>query len=140
MQFRPMRPFGATVRPTASKIAGPDYALPSPRPVYVDEAIHAWRGRMWCHMFSEDLEVLHAIAARIGLRRDWFQKPPKASWPHYDLTAEKRFHAIQLGALVADRYRTLEVAWTLQGRMTPEREARLAELRSRRQPAANSSD
>src|ERR1700746_2991202 len=26
-------------------------------PVWVDDAIHSWRGRLWCHMFSEDIDA-----------------------------------------------------------------------------------
>lgn len=74
--------------------------------VYVDAAIHQWRGRRWCHLFSEDLDALHDFAQRIGMQRRWFQKPPKASWPHYDITASKRRIALDLGAVEADRWTT----------------------------------
>lgn len=59
-----------------------------------------------CHLMVEpdehgqlDLEALHAFAASIGLQRSWFQAPPKASWPHYDLTASKRTLALRMGAV-----------------------------------------
>ena len=98
--------------------------------VYVDEAIHPWRGRLWAHLFSTDLDELHAFAGRLGLSRGWFQLPPKASWPHYDVVEGRRFQALRLGAVAADRYTTLEVAWTLQGALTPERIGRLAARRA----------
>lgn len=42
--------------------------------------------------------VLHAFAARIGLKRRWFQN--RGSYPHYDLTSEgKRILAIDHGAM-----------------------------------------
>jgi len=75
--------------------------------VYVDDAVHPWRGRLWAHLFSSDLDELHAFAARLGLSRSWFQRPPKASWPHYDVTDAKRAEAIGRGALPADRCTTL---------------------------------
>ena len=78
--------------------------------VYVDDAIHSWRGRIWCHLFSEDLDELHEFARRLGLKRHWFQEPPKASWCHYDITESKRREAIRLGATPVDFWRTLEVA------------------------------
>lgn len=99
--------------------------------VYVDDAIHPWRGKLWCHLFSDDLDELRAFAARLGLRRSWFQQPPAASWPHYDTVAARRQQALRMGALSADRYTLAEVAWRLQGRLTPEREANLALLRAR---------
>lgn len=50
-----------------------------------------------CHLMTDDgdLEALHAFAARLGLRRSWFQP---LSTPHYDLTASKRALALELGA------------------------------------------
>lgn len=75
--------------------------------VYVDAAIHPWRGRMWCHLFSLDLGALHAFAAGLGLQRRWFQQPPKASWPHYDITAAKRLLAIRRGAVEVSRVDTM---------------------------------
>lgn len=81
--------------------------------IYVDAAIHPWRGRFWCHLFTdiEDLEELHRFARRLGLKRHWFQEPPKASWRHYDITREKRFQAVKLGAVECDHWKTLEVAY-----------------------------
>jgi hypothetical protein len=74
--------------------------------VYVDRAVNAWRGKLWCHLFSADIEELHTFARRLGLLRAWHQEPPNASWPHYDVTAVRRVTAVRLGALEADR-RTL---------------------------------
>jgi len=65
--------------------------------VYVDEAIWPWRGRKWAHLMAEDLDELHAFAARVGLKRSWFQGHTK--YPHYDLVAWRRQRAIQLGAV-----------------------------------------
>jgi hypothetical protein len=51
-----------------------------------------------CHLTTDGaLDELHAFAARLGLRRAWFQPHPSA--PHYDLTAGRRAHAIELGAV-----------------------------------------
>jgi len=77
--------------------------------VYVDAAVHAWRGRMWCHLFSPDIDELHAFARRLGLQRTWFQDPtamPKVSWPHYDTVDARRTRAIAMGAVPLDRHRT----------------------------------
>lgn len=49
--------------------------------------------RAWCHMVSDtSVTELHEFAARIGLKRAWFQED------HYDLVATKRLLALQLGA------------------------------------------
>jgi hypothetical protein len=81
--------------------------------VYVDDAdtpgqvrsgprVHRSR---WSHLTADTQEELHAFAARLGLRRDWFQpgRPrgdgtPSPFW-HYDVTAGKRTQAIRMGAV-----------------------------------------
>ena len=73
--------------------------------VYVDDyRVSARVGRItarWSHLTVgpfDDIEELHAFAARIGLRRAWFQDKP---WPraHYDVTDSKRRQAIAAGAV-----------------------------------------
>lgn len=48
-------------------------------------------------MWSEDLDALHAMARRIGMKLAWFQNRP--GFPHYDLVPSKRAAAIRLGAV-----------------------------------------
>src|SRR5262245_18662409 len=78
--------------------------------VYVDKAIFPWKGKKWCHLFADTDAELHAFARRLGLRRSWFQEPPKASWRHYDITAAKRVRAIELGAVEAHWRKTIFIA------------------------------
>lgn len=52
------------------------------------------------HMIADTVEELHAMAATIGLRREWFQ--PRSS-PHYDISEMKRRLAIRCGAVPVDR-------------------------------------
>lgn len=66
--------------------------------VYVDTARHPFRGYIMCHMISDTLEELHDMAEQIGMERRWFQAPPKASYPHYDIPEHKRAKALALGA------------------------------------------
>jgi predicted kinase len=48
---------------------------------------------VWCHMATDGtFDELHAFAARLGLRRAWFQRD------HYDLPAHGRAAAVALGA------------------------------------------
>lgn len=81
--------------------------------VYVDDMQAPWRPphmkhRLWSmsHLFADTVEELHVFAKKIGLRRSWFQEPPKASWCHYDVTAAKRREALDNGA-VPIKYRDL---------------------------------
>jgi hypothetical protein len=71
--------------------------------VYVDDAVHPWRGQRWAHLMADTLDELHAMAARLGLPRRAFQN--KTSGAHYDVTAELREQAIALGALAISRHR-----------------------------------
>jgi hypothetical protein len=50
-------------------------------------------------MQADTRAELHAMAERLGLRREWFQSKPRRPWhDHYDLTRERRELAIELGA------------------------------------------
>lgn len=70
--------------------------------VRVDE-LRKWPTKIRCfkpgsaHLTADTLEELHKLAARIGLRREWFQD--HRVHPHYDLTASKRELALAAGAV-----------------------------------------
>lgn len=70
--------------------------------VYVDQLTvypNAWgpflKGS--CHLTADSDEELHAFAAKLGLKRSWFQLHRVIN--HYDLTASKRALAVELGAV-----------------------------------------
>lgn len=69
--------------------------------VYVDNAVFPWRGRRWAHLLADDLDELHAFAARLGLPRRAFQD--KRSGAHYDVDTALREKALQLGATAVSR-------------------------------------
>jgi hypothetical protein len=56
-----------------------------------------------CHMIADTPDELHAMADAIGMSRQWYQVPPKASFWHYDVAKGKRELAISNGALDCDR-------------------------------------
>jgi hypothetical protein len=61
--------------------------------VYVDD-MRAPFGRMiMCHMIADTEAELHAMAARIGIARRWYQGD------HYDIALAKRALAIAAGAV-----------------------------------------
>ncbi len=68
----------------------------------------------WSHLFADSQDELHAFAARLGLRRSYFQpgRPlggkPSPFW-HYDVTAGKRMRAIQLGAMPVGRRESVRI-------------------------------
>lgn len=65
--------------------------------ILVDQAVWPWRGRRWAHLVSdESYDELHAFAARLGIPRRAFQGD------HYDVPADARDQAIELGAEAVD--------------------------------------
>lgn len=72
--------------------------------------VGARNGHRWCHLFADepDAAELHTLAARIGLKRAWFQGD------HYDLTPGRRAAAVRAGALEVDRRRAVAI-WRAQG-------------------------
>lgn len=68
--------------------------------VYVDKARNPYGRMLMSHMVADSIDELHAMAARIGLRREWFQR---LSRPHYDVSQSKRAHAIAAGVIVLER-------------------------------------
>lgn len=82
--------------------------------VYVDAAIWHWAGRRWCHLLADDIDQLHRFAAQLGITRASFQGPPKATTPHYDLTAFERSRALALGAIPCDRQQIVMLKRQLQ--------------------------
>jgi hypothetical protein len=76
--------------------------------VYVDSArIPAKVGRhsaRWCHLMSDQIDPaeLHAFAARIGLKRAWFQQGRIPVHDHYDVTEGMRRAAVAAGAVQVD--------------------------------------
>lgn len=61
--------------------------------VYVDPAVNPFRNMKMCHMLADTVEELHAMADRIGLKREWFQGD------HYDVSISKRRLAVAAGAI-----------------------------------------
>jgi len=60
--------------------------------VYVDDMKAPYRGMLMCHMVGDTDEEVHAMAARIGIARRWYQGD------HYDISLGKRALAVQYGA------------------------------------------
>lgn len=72
--------------------------------VYVDDVRHTFGRMVMCHMWADTLDELHAMAAKCGLKREWFQEPPKASWCHYDVSLGVKARALYLGAELTDMF------------------------------------
>lgn len=76
-------------------------------PVYIDDAMHPWRGLRWAHLLADTLDELHAMAARLDIPRRAFQNKPSGA--HYDVSAEMREQAIRLGAVPVSRHTDREL-------------------------------
>ena len=83
-------------------------------PVYVDKAATSYRRMRMSHMLADSLDELHAMAEKVGLKREWFQGG--GNTPHYDLCQAKRQLAIAAGAVEIDRRKTVELirAWRVR--------------------------
>lgn len=71
--------------------------------VYVDSLFLAQArchksARLWCHMFADSTDELHAFATSIGVKRCWFEGTRKGL-PHYDIGPDKRTAAVSHGAV-----------------------------------------
>ena len=68
----------------------------------------------WSHLVADSDDELHAFAARLGMRREWFQhKEGRPHQAHYDVPERARSEALALGAV--------PVTWRQVGRMMRER-------------------
>lgn len=80
---------------------------------YTPEAIRDARARRlsrrWSHLSADTVEELHAFAARLGMRREWFQEHRLV--PHYDLIPSRRALALKLGAEEITARRRLQIAF-----------------------------
>jgi hypothetical protein len=70
--------------------------------VYIDDAVHPWRGERWAHLMADTLPELHALAQQLGIPRRAFQNRP--SGVHYDVPAPLHAQAVALGALAISRH------------------------------------
>ncbi|NTF17014.1 DUF4031 domain-containing protein [Agrobacterium rubi] len=75
--------------------------------VYVDRQRNAFRGMIMCHMLADTESELHAMAERLGARREWYQA--NASTPHYDVPLQKRAAAVAFGAIEIGRKETVTI-------------------------------
>lgn len=69
--------------------------------VYVDSANLPYRNMIMCHMIADDIEELHIMASKIGMKREWFQG--NASFPHYDIPLFRKDKALSFGAIQVTR-------------------------------------
>lgn len=83
--------------------------------VYVDAEGIRWRGHEWSHLVADSLDELHAFAAKLGLKRSWFQS--KTLYPHYDVTKSVRTRALAMGAHGADREKIVSCAKQMRSEM-----------------------
>lgn len=66
---------------------------------YVDNMRAPYGRLIMCHMLADTDEELHAMAARIGVARRWWQSPERTSGSHYDICLSKRALAVAAGAV-----------------------------------------
>jgi hypothetical protein len=72
--------------------------------VYVDDVRHNFGRMVMCHMWADTEEELFAMVDKIGVQRKRIQRPPEASWVHFDISIGKKRQAIKFGAIMTDKY------------------------------------
>ena len=75
--------------------------------VYIDDAVHPWRGERWAHLMADTLPELHALAQQLGIPRRAFQNRPSGA--HYDVPAPLHGKAVALGARAISRHTDREL-------------------------------
>jgi len=68
-----------------------------------------------CHLWADTEAELLTMVDRIGVQRKWIQRPPKASWLHFDISLAKKALAIKAGAILTDKYGPVEHLAKLRG-------------------------
>jgi hypothetical protein len=76
--------------------------------VYVDDVRHSFGRMIMCHLWADTLDELFAMVDRIGVRRQWLQQPPKASWAHFDVSLAMKAKALANGAVLTDMFGPVE--------------------------------
>jgi hypothetical protein len=76
--------------------------------VYVDDANIPYGRMIMSHMWADTEGELRAMALKIGVAQKWLQKPPAASWVHFDISLGKKKLAIAAGAVLTDKYGPVE--------------------------------
>lgn len=71
---------------------------------YVDDVEHAFGNMKMCHLWADTEHELFEMVDKIGVLRKWVQRPPKASWLHFDIAKSKRILAIRAGAFLTDQF------------------------------------
>lgn len=84
--------------------------------VYVDDSRLTWRGKNWCHLVADSIDELHAFAARLGLKKEWFQE--RTMYPHYDVTVNVKARALTMGACPGDKRTIITCAKRLRIELT----------------------
>ena len=90
--------------------------------VYVDTCRNSFGRMVMCHMWADTAAELHAMAAAIGMKRDWYQTPDgpnraPVSFPHYDVSQSRRKLAVQHGAIELERREAVDSRRSIRARI-----------------------
>lgn len=77
--------------------------------VYVDDVEIPYGRMLMCHCWTDgDISELLDMMNKIGVSARWIQKPPEASWWHFDISLARKRRALEFGAVLTDRFGPME--------------------------------
>ena len=84
--------------------------------VYVDDVRHGFGRMIMCHLWADTEAELLEMVDKIGVQRKWIQGHPtlsfgkhrNASWVHFDISLGRKKKALELGAVLTDKFGPLE--------------------------------
>lgn len=92
--------------------------------ILVDPAVWPWRGHRWAHLVSDhSLDELHDFATALRLDARLF------GGDHYDITADHRVTALDLGAVAVDSRELVRRLRASGLRLTPQQRRGVPRLR-----------
>lgn len=77
--------------------------------IFVDDADLPVGRMKFSHCWTDGpLEELLTMMDAVGVARKWIQRPPHASWVHFDISTGAKRRAIARGAILVDKFGPME--------------------------------
>ena len=78
------------------------------------------------HLVADSLEELHAFAAKVGIKRHWFDPDPRGGKPHYDIPVRMTHSKVFAETQLVSSREILRLSKLMVSRRAVERFSRMA--------------